>query len=237
MIAIASTVAGAAGSLISSAGAAAAANKQKQAYEQWAQEQHANRVAAQAKDEQDRQMAEAARQQGLQDVGADKQKSVQASEEERLKQYLSGSSSQPADQAAGATPATSVTDRYLASSNDPQFKADLASRIDKANAEAKQRTDALAAVSSYGGSSQGLDRYTADAFQRSGQGIDLANEFRRGDLGAYRTAQAVDPLQYTYTPGPGAEISSQLLQYGAKGIGTQLAPGGSLAKLFTGATG
>ena len=61
------------------------------------------------------------------------------------------------------------------------------------------------------------------AFQRSGQGIDLANEKRRGDLSVYGIQQAVDPLQYTYTKSPIADLSSEALKFGTQGLGKMLA--------------
>jgi len=54
---------------------------------------------------------------------------------------------------------------------------------------------------SFGNSSGGLDNFTTDIFQKGAQTIDMANEFRRGDLAVYGTQQAVNPVTWTYTPG------------------------------------
>lgn len=222
VIAVASTVAGIAGTAANAFGAMSAANKQKEAYDQWAAQQHANRVAAAAKDEQDRQQADAARQQGLQQVGADAQKAQQATEQARLTQFLQGTGSQTTDPSTGTSAPISVTDASLSgqgASTDPTFKADLASKLNAAAAGAKQRIGALAAVSSYGGSQGGLDQFTSQALAKSGQGIDMANAFRKGDLGVLATQQAVNPEQITYQPSPLASISGDLLKFGANKLG------------------
>ena len=109
VLAIGSTVAGLAGSAVSSMEQSAAADTQQKAYDEWAAQQHANRVAAQQKDEQDRQQAETARAQGVQDVGADSQKSAQSAEEARLSAYLQGDQNQAASNQTGVAP-TSVSD-------------------------------------------------------------------------------------------------------------------------------
>ena len=78
-------------------------------------------------------------------------------------------------------------------------------------------------MGSYGGSYGGLDNTVSSAFQKSGQGIDLANEKRKGDLSVYGIQQAVNPLQYTYTKSPIADISNMALSVGTQGLGKMLA--------------
>ena len=85
---------------------------------------------------------------------------------------------------------------------DPQFQADLAAKINAASQVARSRMAALANLGAYGGSSGGLDRYTTDIFQRSGNVIDRINDFDRGNLAVYNTEQNVNPIQYSYTPSP-----------------------------------
>jgi hypothetical protein len=223
VLAVGSLVAGVAGTAADYVGQMGAQKDQEQAYNDWAATQRQNRAAASAKDEADRRMADAARVQGLQDVSADSQKATQANEQARLTSYLQGQQDQPADQATGATP-VSVADTRLSGqqSGDATFQSDLAGKLSKASNEAKQRIAALATVGSYGGSSGGLDVSNALAFSKAGRGIDLGNEFRRGDLGVYGTQQAVNPLQYSYTKSPLAPLASNLMSFGAQGLGTKL---------------
>lgn len=232
-------VAGAAGTLSNAMGQSAAAAKQQRDYEAWAAQQHANRVAANIKDEQDRQQAEAARQQGLQQLSPDNQAATQKAEQDRLTKYLQGDPNQPASTTstpgatAPSTP-TSVTDDIMARNSnvtDPYLKSDLATKLNAASAAAKARIAALAGVSSYGGSSGGLDQLTSRALQTSGQGIDLANEFRKGDLGVLATEQAVNPIQTTYQPSPFASMAGSLLQTGAQGVGQALSKAGGLSNI------
>src|SRR4029077_8279 len=98
VIAVASTVAGVAGTAADYMGQQSAQKDQEEAYNQWAAQQRQNRAAAAAKDEQDRKMSDTARVQGLQDVSAANQKDVQAKEQARLTSYLQGQPDQPADQ-------------------------------------------------------------------------------------------------------------------------------------------
>jgi hypothetical protein len=207
---------------VSAIGQSNAADQQKKAYDDWAAQQHANRVAAAAKDEQDRQQASAAQQQGLQDVGADSQKTAQQQEQDRLGSYLQGQS--PSSTESNPSPATAVSDARLSGQQggDATFQSDLSSKLDQAKADSKKRIAALAAVGSYGGSFGGLDNTVSQAFQKSGGGIDMANDFRKGDLAVYNTQQAVSPLQYTYSPGPLPALSGAALQSGAQGLGQGL---------------
>ena len=224
MLAIGSTVAGLAGSAASAIGQSQAADQQTKAYNDWAAQQHQNRVAAAQKDEQDRQIASTAQQQGLQDVSAASQKTDQASEQARLSSYLQGN--QPASTETNAP--TAASDASLGGavgSDDKVFANDLSTKLDKASADSKQRINALATVGSYGGSFGGLDNSVSQAFTKAGQGIDMANDFRKGDMSVYGVQQNVNPLQYTYNPGPLPALSSAALQYGTQGLGKMLAGG------------
>ena len=224
VLAIGSTVAGLAGSAVSSIQQSNAADQQNKAYNDWAAQQHANRVAAAQKDEQDRQIASTAQQQGLQDVSAKSQSADQTAEQSRLSSYLQGN--QPASTETNAP--TAASDASLGGavgSDDKVFANDLSTKLDKASADSKQRINALATVGSYGGSFGGLDNSVSQAFSKAGGGIDMANDFRKGDMAVYGTQQAVNPLQYTYDPGPLPALSSAALQYGTQGLGKMLAGG------------
>lgn len=159
----------------------------------------------------------------MQDVSATNQKTVQQQEQDRLTAYLQGDPNSPASNETAAP--TAVSDAALSGQQggDETFRNDLTTKLNKASTDAKARIAALAAVGSYGGSSGGLDVSNANAFQRAGEGIDLGNEFRKGDLSVYQTQQAVNPLQYTYTKSPLADLSSTALQFGTQGLGKWLA--------------
>ena len=167
VLAIGSTVAGLAGSAVNAIGQSNAADEQKKAYDEWAAQQHANRVAAAAKDEQDRKQADTARTQGLEDVSATSQKTAQQAEQDRLNSYLQGQ--QPASTST-PSPTVSTSDTALggaAGSTDKVFSDDLSSKLNQASIDSKKRIAALATVGSYGGSSGGLDNPGAD--QRHGR--------------------------------------------------------------------
>jgi hypothetical protein len=224
VLTIASTVVGLAGTAADYIGQSDAASQQEEAYNQWAAQQSKNRAEANAKDQADRQMADAARAQGLQDVSAANQKTEQQQEQDRLTSYLQGSQDSPASTESGAAP-VSVADARLSGqqAGDSIFQEDLASKLNTAAQDSKKRIAALATVGSYGGSYGGLDTSNAEAFQRAGEGIDLGNEFRKGDLSVYQIQQAVDPLQYSYTKSPISGIASQALSIGGQGLGKMLA--------------
>lgn len=187
-----------------------AQNKQKQAYDEWFAMQEKNRLEQNKKQEESRKLAEAAQQQGVQGVSGEAQAKTQGAEADRLTGYLAGQTPLTADPAPGSPTAgtdTSIADKYMLSSQrigsgDPTFHADLASKLNAAARDAKSRIAALATASSYGGSSHGLDNYVADMFQKSGMTIDQMNERRRGDLSVYGVQQAVNPVQWSFTPGP-----------------------------------
>ena len=226
VLAIGSTVAGLAGTAANTMGQMSAAKRQEDAYNQWVAQQEKNRQAAAAKDEQDRQMADAARAQGLQDVSATNQTTEQQAEQARLTGYLQGN--QPASTTTNPNPLvpTSVADAALSGQKqdaDSTFQSDLSAKLNKASSDAKQRIAALATVGSYGGSSGGLDVSNALNFAKAGQGIDLANEFRKGNLSVYGIQQAANPLQYQYNPSPLSPLSSTALSFGSQGLGQSLA--------------
>lgn len=224
VLAIGSTIAGVAGQAANYFGQQSAQNKQEDAYNEWAAQQSKNRMLENARQEDMRKTSQAAQQQGLQDVSADAQKRAQAEEEARLGDYLQGK-----DQQATPDPSApiSIADRTLSGQNRAdeggQFQTELAKQINNANAASKQRIQALARVSSYGGSSGGLDTMTQEALRRSGSAIDVTNDLRRGSLGAYGVEQAVNPKQISYTPSPIAGIASSLFSMGTQGLGSMFA--------------
>jgi hypothetical protein len=226
VLAIGSTIAGVAGQAANYFGQQSAQNKQEDAYNEWAAQQSKNRALENSRQEGFRKDAQAAQQQGLQDVGADAQKRAQETEEQRLGDYLQGK-----DQQAAPDPSApiSIADKTLSGQQDTgagpgdQFQSDLATKINQATAASKQRIQALARVSSYGGSQGGLDTVTSEALRKSGSGIDVTNDLRRGSLGAYGIEQAVNPKQISYTPSPLAGVASSLFSIGTQGLGSMFA--------------
>jgi len=217
---------GVAGTAANSIGQMNAAKKQEEAYNTWAAQQKTNRANENLRQQEFREGAEAARQQGVADLDADNQKKVQAEEEARLASLYSeeGTITAPA---TGTAP--SASDAALAgqqAAGGQVFQDDLARGLADAAASAKQRIGALATVNSYGGSYGGLGTVNPIALQESGSGIDEANEYRRGSLSAYGVEQAVDPEQITYTPSPIASIASSFLGAGMQGLGGSLVGGG-----------
>ena len=225
VLTIATTVAGLAGQASSYFGQQAAMKDQEKAYNEWAAQQSKNRANENARQEQMRQESQKAQQQGLQDVSAQNQKQTQAEEQSRLTGYLQGGG----PEGEAPTP-VSVADRSLtgqgagggdAPAGDP-FQTELAKKINEATSDSRQRIAALAKVSSYGGSEGGLDTMTREALAKSGRGIDVTNDLRRGSLGAYGIEQAVNPKQISYTPGP-LSMLSPLLGVGMQGLGGMMA--------------
>lgn len=222
VLAIGSTIAGVAGQASNYFGQQAAMKNQEEEYNSWAAQQSKNRANENLRQEDMRKQSQQAQQQGLQDVSADAQKRAQDAEEQRLGDYLQGN-----DQQAAPDPAApiSIADKTLSgqSGGGEQFQTELASKINEANASSKQRIKALARVSSYGGSYGGLDTTTSEALAKSGRGIDVTNDLRRGSLGAYSVEQAVNPKQISYTPSPFAGIASSLFSMGTQGLGSMFA--------------
>lgn len=226
---IASTAIGAAGSLANYAGAMSAQKKQEKEYNAWTQYQNKVRAEENVRQEQLRGKAEESRQKGVEDISAESQKERQAAEEARLGEYLADQ-----DPAQEGEPVISTADASLSgqASADPQFQTDLAKKINEASTDAKKRMEALAGVQSFGGSFGGLGTTNPLLLQEAGSGIDAANEMRRGSLAAFGTEQNVDPMQFTYTPSPVADVFASMFSIGAQGLGGSLAggAGGGLGK-------
>jgi hypothetical protein len=218
-LSIASTVIGAAGGVFNAVGASRAQKKQKQEYESWVAQQQNFRQAENVRQEEQRKQAEAAQQETAVKIGAENQKAAQTAEEARLKKQLVTDAGIDAQKQAVPT---SVADASIANpqaSADLSNKSDLARKMNEATADVRQRINALARVSSYGGSFGGLQNRVAEKLGKSASEIDRANEFRRGSLAAYGLEKSIDPVQVTYTPSPIADIFSSALSFGAQGLG------------------
>lgn len=219
-LSIASTVVGAAGSVASGMGQASAQRKQEKEINLWQQKQKQFREAEKGRQEGLRQQAAASQQEAALKVGGESQKATQKDEEARLADYLMGNKDSTATPEAGV-PAVAEADKMMLSGQqggDQHFQEDLAKKIGDASKGAEQRIKALAGVSSYGGAH--LGRLNNLALAQGGQGIDLANEKRRGSLAVQQGAEsAIEPVQVTYQPSPLASLFSTALSFGSQGMG------------------
>jgi hypothetical protein len=218
-LSIVSTVVGAAGGVFNAVGASRAQKKQKQEYDNWVAQQRQAREAENVRQEEQRKQAEAVQQATVAKIGAEGQTQAQADEEARLEKQLTTDAGVDAQTQAAPTSVADASITNPQAAADLANKGDLARKMNEATADVRQRINALARVSSYGGSFGGLQNTVAEQLGKSGSEIDRANEFRRGSLAAYGLEKSVDPVQVTYTPSPLADIFSSALSFGAQGIG------------------
>jgi hypothetical protein len=227
---IASLAIGAAGTAANTIGRAGAQKKQEAEFNNWKAYQDKARAAEKQRQDQFQQEATAAQQKGLQDISADNQKKVQSEEEARLAGLYTGGG----DVQASADPAvpTSTADAALTGQRGggEVFQTDMARRLSDATASAKQRLGALAKINSFGGSFGGLGTVNPINQAAAGSGIDFANEYRRGSMGAYSTEKNVQPVQISYS-NPIADIAQSFLGAGMAGVGN-LAGAGKLGTMF-----
>jgi hypothetical protein len=174
------------------------------------------------KDEANRKKASAAQQQGLTKLGNMPQ-DVSA-EDARLAADLSSTNTLP------TAPEATLNNELLSGQGaDPGFKEYLAKTIHAASQSARNKAAALATMQAYTGSQFGLGNTNAETLRQAGQGIDLFNNFRGGDLATYRLAQAVPVKQVNMGAGPG--IGPALAQIGGSLAGGGFQPG-SMASIF-----
>lgn len=209
IMAIASMASG----LADMAGQQSAQAQQKKSYDEWFAQQEKNRIEQSKKQEDARQLAEQARQQTVEDVSGTNVAKAQSDTAARLASEWSQGTPLTADAAHGGVDpgtTTSIADKYLLSGqprststdpNDQVFTSDLAAKLNAASKDAKQRIANLANVSSYNDATGGVNSLFRNMFQRSAGMIDKENEFRRGNLAVYGIQQAVQPVQWSYTPG------------------------------------
>lgn len=106
------------------------------------------------------------------------------------------------------------------------FQADLASKLARAARGARGQINALAKISSYGGSYGGLGTVNPLILQNSGDAIDFRNNMRRGDLAVWEAEKAIPATQYTYKASPASSLAG-LFGAGMKGLGSSAGMGGS----------
>jgi hypothetical protein len=224
-LALASTAIGAVGSVGSSMAARSAQKKQANEVRAWQQQQTKYRQDEQARQEEHREGATRAQQEGLEQIGAENQAKRQDEEQARLEAYLQGEGE--AGGVSGEAP-IAMADKAMLSGQtggEPEFQTDLAKKISEASAGAKKRLGALARVNSFGGSFGGLGTVNPLLQEAAGSAIDRQNEFRRGSLAAFQTERAIDPVQVSYTPSPMSGVFDAALSFGMQGLGSEAASG------------
>jgi hypothetical protein len=221
-LSVLSTVVGAVGTVGSGMAQQSAAKQQADEVALWQEKQKKFRQEEQARQEAFRQQAAAAQQKGAEELGGEQQAARQAEEEARLSSYLRGEGeASTAKPEAGAAP-SSADAALLAGqqAGGEVFQTDVANKLNKATENANQSLGALATIGSYNKSSGGLGQENPFILAESGQGIDKANEFRRGSLGAFGLEKAIEPVQVTYQPSPLSGLFSAALSLGSQGLGS-----------------
>lgn len=99
------------------------------------------------------------------------------------------------------------------------FKADLARKLALASRDARGQINALANLSSYGGSYAGNGTLNPMILQNSARGIDMHNNFRRGDMNVWNVESQIPASQYQYKQSPLMGLSG-LFGAGMKGLGS-----------------
>jgi hypothetical protein len=105
------------------------------------------------------------------------------------------------------------------------FRSDLARKLNIAARGARGQINALADLSAYGGSYGGLGTVNPLILQKSGQTIDLFNNFRRGDMNVYNVERRIPASQYQYKQSPAMGLAG-LFGSGMKGMGEAAGSGG-----------
>lgn len=219
-LSIMSTVVGAIGTAGSAMSAMSAQKKQAENVRIWQQEQRQMREAERIKQEGLHDEAEAARQKGVEALGAENQKTVQSEEEARLGKYLTGEDQNPS-QATGTAP-VSIADKALTDVSQnaaPEYTSYLGKKINEATKASRERMKALATVQSYGGSYGGLATQNPLALAEAGGGIDQFNNARAGSLNIHQLEKQIPPAQVNATPSPMAALFSTALSLGSQGLG------------------
>lgn len=191
-------------------------NQQNDANNQWVAYQRQQAQEQNARDEINRQKADAARLNATSQVDATSQKKAQQTEQDRLTQDITPTDIQ---QPQPGQPEL-VGDKLLSGQKGaaPQVVQGISDQITQASRDARSRIAALATIQSYGGSQFGLQNRAQDIFNTAGQGIREYGDFRQGDLAAYGAAKAVPVRQFAATPSPFGGIASGLASIAGKGM-------------------
>jgi len=199
------------------------AKQQEDANAQWVAYQRRKSQEFQARDEELRKNAEAARSGSLDELTAKKQTAAQENEQARLTDTLT-----PEETAAmaGGDPNV-IASRMLSGQQgaNEETRGAIQGQIQQAAIDARKRIAALAAVQSYGGSQFGMTNRANTIFNTAGQDIRMAGNQRGGQLAAYNVAKQVEPIKIVQHGGGSAlgGLSTAGAQIGGTGLGNALA--------------
>lgn len=193
-------------------------SKQAQANAEWVAYQRQKSQEEWQRQEQLRQRAEAARQESLQKLDPEAQKQNLKTEQDRLTKDITPQDLQNIPD-SGNMPV--AADKLLSGQQKLSEPAaqDLASKVTQASRDARSRIQALAELTSYGGSQFSLQNTANRTFQAAGQNINLAGNERQGSLAAYGAEKQVQPRQIIATPSLLGGLSGSLAQIAGKGAG------------------
>lgn len=113
------------------------------------------------------------------------------------------------------------------------FQADLAAKTARAARGARKEINALAGLSSYGGSYGGLGSVNPLLLQNSGNAIDFRNNLRKGDMQVYNVQRQIPATQYKYRQSPMAGLGG-MVGKGMSSLGQSMGGGGGLGGIFGG---
>lgn len=189
---------------------------QNAANDQWRKYQENARREEQARQEAQRQKADAARTDTLGQMTPEAQLEAQAAEEGRLKSaYAEGTNYNNAD-----TNAALLSGQQ---NGGESFKADYAARLSKASVDARKRIEALARINSFGGSFGGLGNRNAETIGAGDTAINLANNIRQGSLTTYGLQKSVNPVQLPGGTDYFSGIASAAAGFAGKAAGNHFA--------------
>jgi hypothetical protein len=177
-------------------------NAQNKANDTWVNYQRQQAQQAAARDEEQRQKAATAHQDTVHDLTPENQKDAQSAEESRLNtDYLKGS---------GAAPDANIAMLSGQGGSTSNTATDIHSMVTGAAQEARKRIAALATMSSYGGSFNGLQQNANQALAQGNEDIGLTANLRKGNTATLGTAQAVPVQKFAQGSDVAGSIASGL---------------------------
>lgn len=214
---IVSTVGSVAAAGVSYMGQQDALNAQNKANDDWVAYQRKQAQESAARDEEQRQKAALAHANTKDAMTAENQQDVQGKEATRLEgEYTKD---QPTDDniamLSGQGGSTSNT------------KTDIHSMVTGAAQEARKRIAALAQMSSYGGSFNGLQQNAAQALAKGNEDIGLTANLRRGNTATLGTAQAVPVEKFAQGSDIAGSIASSLANVAGTAAGSWMKKSGT----------
>ena len=213
-------------------------NDQNNANAQWVAYQEQIHKQQALEQDQQRNQANAAREQTLQNFTPQNQTQMQQAESQRLNNLYTN----PSGAAGNQSPSSAVAQNDLLSgesSGNKTFMQNLSNQVNQATSQARGRIAALATANSYGGSFGGLGTTDPILFQQGQNAINLANAKRQSDLQTYGVQQQVQPIQYTLGPGYQMEgtMAQSLSKIAGSGLGAAGAQGfGGLGSALSGSS-